>query len=42
MLELCARHRLGVEVVAAKQINEASERMIKNDVRYRFVDAKTF
>jgi len=45
MLDFCAQHKLGadVEVVAAKQINEAYERMIKNDVRYRFViDAKTF
>ncbi len=45
MLDFCAQHKLGadVEVIAAKQINEAYERMIKNDVRYRFViDAKTF
>jgi uncharacterized zinc-type alcohol dehydrogenase-like protein len=44
MLDFCAAHQLGadVEVIAAKQINEAYERMIKNDVRYRFViDALT-
>ncbi len=45
MLDFCAKHHLGadVEVIAAKQINEAYERIIKNDVRYRFViDARTF
>lgn len=45
MLDFCAQHRLGadVEVIAAKQINEAYERMLRNDVRYRFViDAATF
>lgn len=45
MLDFCAQHKLGadIELIAAKQINEAYERMLKNDVRYRFViDAKTF
>jgi uncharacterized zinc-type alcohol dehydrogenase-like protein len=39
VLDFCAQHRLGadVEVVAAKDINLAYERMVKNDVRYRFV-----
>lgn len=44
MLEFCAKHRIGadVEPIAAKDINTAWERMLKNDVRYRFViDAKT-
>ncbi|MFZ5446133.1 MAG: NAD(P)-dependent alcohol dehydrogenase [Myxococcota bacterium] len=45
MLDFCAQHKLGADVerIAAKQINEAYERMLKNDVRYRFViDAATF
>ncbi len=45
MLDFCAQHQIGaeVEVVEAKHINVAWERMLKNDVRYRFViDAKTF
>ncbi len=45
MLEFCATHELGadVEIIAAKQINEAYERTIKGDVRYRFsIDASTF
>ena len=44
MLDFCAQHRLGatVEVIAARQVNEAYERMLKSDVRYRFViDAST-
>ncbi len=45
MLEFCGEKNIiaDVEVIAAKQINEAYERTIKGDVRYRFsVDAKTF
>ncbi len=45
MLEFCAAHGVvaEVEVIAAKQINEAYERTIKGDVRYRFsIDARTF
>jgi uncharacterized zinc-type alcohol dehydrogenase-like protein len=45
MLDFCAVHRVvaDVEVIAAKQINAAYERMLKGDVRYRFViDGKTF
>ncbi|OUE28380.1 putative formaldehyde dehydrogenase AdhA [Clavibacter michiganensis subsp. michiganensis] len=31
------------ELISAEQINEAYERVLKSDVRYRFViDAKTF
>ncbi len=39
MLDFCAAHGLAanVEVIPIQQINEAYERMIKNDVRYRFV-----
>lgn len=44
MLDYCAMHNItsDVEVIQAHQINEAYERMLKNDVRYRFViDCKT-
>ncbi|WP_419992658.1 NAD(P)-dependent alcohol dehydrogenase [Streptomyces boninensis] len=44
MLDFCAEHRIGadVEVVSAEQINEAFERIVAADVRYRFViDAST-
>lgn len=44
MLDYCAEHNIvsDVEVIPVQQINEAYERMIKNDVRYRFVlDMKT-
>ncbi|GEJ58099.1 NAD(P)-dependent alcohol dehydrogenase [Anaeromyxobacter diazotrophicus] len=44
MLDFCAQHRLvaDVEVIPIQQINEAYERMMKGDVRYRFsIDAKT-
>jgi alcohol dehydrogenase (NADP+) len=39
MLDFCSRHELGsdVEVIEPKQINDAYERMLKSDVRYRFV-----
>jgi uncharacterized zinc-type alcohol dehydrogenase-like protein len=39
MLDFCAEHGLGadVEVIPMQKINEAFERMVKNDVRYRFV-----
>jgi uncharacterized zinc-type alcohol dehydrogenase-like protein len=45
MLDFCGKHNIvaEVEVIAAKQINEAYERTVKGDVRYRFsIDAKTF
>ncbi len=44
MLEFCAEHGLAsdVEVIAADQVNEAYERVLASDVRYRFViDAAT-
>jgi uncharacterized zinc-type alcohol dehydrogenase-like protein len=39
MLDFCAEHNIvsDVEVIDIKQINEAYERMLKGDVRYRFV-----
>jgi uncharacterized zinc-type alcohol dehydrogenase-like protein len=39
MLDYCAEHNIvsDVEVIAMKDINEAYERMLNGDVRYRFV-----
>ncbi len=39
MLDFCAKHRIAseVEVIPAQKIDEAYARMIKGDVRYRFV-----
>ncbi len=39
MLDFCAEHGLGaeIEVIAADQVNEAWERVLASDVRYRFV-----
>ncbi len=39
MLDYCAEHNIvsEVEVITADKINEAYERMLKGDVRYRFV-----
>jgi alcohol dehydrogenase (NADP+) len=39
MLDFCAEHGIGaeVEVIAADQINEAYQRVLASDVRYRFV-----
>lgn len=39
MLDFCAEHHIGaeVEVIAAEQVNEAYERVLASDVRYRFV-----
>ncbi len=39
MLDYCAEHGItsDVEVIAIKDINQAYERMLKGDVRYRFV-----
>jgi uncharacterized zinc-type alcohol dehydrogenase-like protein len=39
MLDFCAEHGLGadVEVIGADQVDEAYERVVKSDVRYRFV-----
>ncbi|TYP90450.1 NAD(P)-dependent alcohol dehydrogenase [Blastococcus xanthinilyticus] len=44
MLDFCARNGIGaeVEVIAADQVNQAYERVLASDVRYRFVmDATT-
>ncbi|MGN6250803.1 MAG: NAD(P)-dependent alcohol dehydrogenase [Marmoricola sp.] len=44
MLDFCAEHGIGaeVEVIGADQVNEAYERVLASDVRYRFViDAAT-
>ncbi len=39
MLDFCARHHIAsdVEVIPAHRINEAYERVVRSDVRYRFV-----
>ncbi|MBW8792327.1 MAG: NAD(P)-dependent alcohol dehydrogenase [Streptomyces sp.] len=39
MLDFCAEHNLGaeIEVIGADQINDAYERVVHSDVRYRFV-----
>ncbi|MCQ4044937.1 NAD(P)-dependent alcohol dehydrogenase [Streptantibioticus rubrisoli] len=39
MLDFCAEHGLGaeIELIGADQINEAYERVLASDVRYRFV-----
>lgn len=39
MLDFCAEHSLGaeIELIRADQINEAYERVLASDVRYRFV-----
>jgi len=39
MLDFCAEHHVGaeIEVIRADQINEAYERVLASDVRYRFV-----
>lgn len=45
MLDFCAEHGIApeIEVISADRINEAYERVLSSDVRYRFViDAATF
>ncbi|SEH02621.1 uncharacterized zinc-type alcohol dehydrogenase-like protein [Nonomuraea solani] len=45
MLDFCAEHGIlpETELIEASQINDAYERVLSSDVRYRFViDAKTF
>jgi alcohol dehydrogenase (NADP+) len=45
MLDFCAKKKVfsDIELIPASKINEAYERTIKSDVKYRFViDAKTF
>lgn len=39
MLDFCGKHNIvcDIELIAADKINEAYERMLKSDVRYRFV-----
>jgi uncharacterized zinc-type alcohol dehydrogenase-like protein len=39
MLEYCGQHKItaDVEVIPIQKINEAFERMLKQDVKYRFV-----
>ena len=39
MLDFCAQHNLtaDVEVIPIQKINEAYERMLRSDVKYRFV-----
>ncbi|MBX5330682.1 NAD(P)-dependent alcohol dehydrogenase [Rhodococcus fascians] len=39
MLDFCAEHHIGaeIEVIPAEKINEAYDRVVKSDVRYRFV-----
>jgi len=39
MLDFCAQHQVAsdVEVISIQQVNEAYERMMRGDVRYRFV-----
>ncbi len=39
MLDFCAQHHIvsDIEIIRMDQINEAYERMLKSDVRYRFV-----
>jgi uncharacterized zinc-type alcohol dehydrogenase-like protein len=44
MLDFCAEHGIvsDIELIPVSQVNEAYERMMKADVRYRFVlDLKT-
>jgi uncharacterized zinc-type alcohol dehydrogenase-like protein len=45
MLDFCAEHGLGsdIEIVSVDQVNDAYERVLASDVRYRFViDVSTF
>jgi uncharacterized zinc-type alcohol dehydrogenase-like protein len=39
MLDYCGRHNItsDVEVIPIQKINEAYERMLRQDVKYRFV-----
>ena len=44
MLDFCAEHGIAsdIELIAIDKVNEAYERMLKSDVKYRFViDMKT-
>jgi uncharacterized zinc-type alcohol dehydrogenase-like protein len=39
MLDFCGKHNIvsDIEIIKMQEINEAYERMLKSDVRYRFV-----
>jgi uncharacterized zinc-type alcohol dehydrogenase-like protein len=39
MLDFCGKHNItsDIEVINIQEINQAYERMLKNDVKYRFV-----
>jgi uncharacterized zinc-type alcohol dehydrogenase-like protein len=39
MLDFCGQHGIvsDVEIISINQINQAYERMLKSDVKYRFV-----
>ncbi|WHZ24007.1 MAG: Alcohol dehydrogenase [Nitrospira sp.] len=39
MLNFCAKHKIGadVEVIPIQQVNDAYDRLVRSDVRYRFV-----
>jgi len=39
MLDFCAEHGIvsDIETISMSQVNEAYERLLKNDVKYRFV-----
>lgn len=39
MMDVCGKHNItcDVEMVSTDQINEALDRLAKNDVKYRFV-----
>ena len=39
MLDFCGKHNIAseIEVINIDQVNEAYERVLKSDVRYRFV-----
>jgi uncharacterized zinc-type alcohol dehydrogenase-like protein len=39
MLNFCAKHKIpaDIETIPIQQVNEAYERMLRGDVRYRFV-----
>ena len=39
MLDFCAEHNFAadIELIRMQQINEAYERLLKSDVKYRFV-----
>jgi alcohol dehydrogenase (NADP+) len=39
MLDFCGKHNIvsDIEIIPIQKINEAYERMLKSDVKYRFV-----